>query len=44
MIIYTDLYNRTKNYTLPDIIRNNIEKDFDVKIVNEFNPDVYFIY
>ena len=40
MIIYTDLYNRTKNYTLPDNILSNIEDNFNVSIITTINPKV----
>ena len=38
MIIYTDLHNRTKNYTLPDNILSNIEDNFNVSITTTINP------
>lgn len=38
MIIYTDLHNRTKNYTLPDNILSNIEDNFNVNITTTINP------
>ena len=33
MIIYTDLHNRTKNYTLPEDRKQEINKKFNVQIV-----------
>ena len=38
MIIYTDLHNRTKNYTLSDHIKQEINKKFNVQIVTDINP------
>ena len=37
MIIYTDLYNRTKNYTLPEHIKEKINEKFNVQIVTTPN-------
>ena len=37
MIIYTDLHNRTKNYTLPEDIKQEINKKFNVQIVTTIN-------
>jgi phosphoglycerate dehydrogenase-like enzyme len=44
MIIYTDLYNRTKNYSLPSDVINNIQKQFDVTITTDINSkaEVYW--
>ena len=38
MIIYTDLYNRTKNYSLPNNIISDIECKFNVTITTIINP------
>ena len=37
MIIYTDLHNRTKNYTLPEDRKQEINKKFNVQIVTTIN-------
>ncbi len=44
MIIYTDLHNRTKNYSLSKGIINSIEKDFNVSITTEIDSkaEVYW--
>ena len=44
MIVYTDLYNRTKNYSLPSDVINNIQKQFDVTITTDINSkaEVYW--
>ncbi len=39
MIIYTDLYNRTKNYTVPEKTLSYIEDKFNVNITTILNPD-----
>jgi phosphoglycerate dehydrogenase-like enzyme len=39
MIIYTDLYNRTKNYSLPNSIISDIERKFNVTITTIINPE-----
>ena len=39
MIIYTDLHNRTKNYTIPKDIIDKINNDFNVKIVTDIHPE-----
>jgi len=39
MIIYTDLHNRTKNYTLPQNVIKNINYNFNVKITTEIDPN-----
>ena len=38
MIIYTDLYSRTKNYSLPEKIIKEIESSFNVTITTNINP------
>tara|TARA_R110000772_G_scaffold137263_2_gene246128 strand:+ start:6708 stop:7556 length:849 start_codon:yes stop_codon:yes gene_type:complete len=40
MVIYTDLYNRTKNYSIPKNILSKIENKFSVKITTTVNPNV----
>ena len=44
MIIYTDLHNRTKNYTLSEDIKQEINKKFNVQIVTTINSkaEVYW--
>ena len=44
MIIYTDLSNRTKNYTLTDEMIHLVERQCDVKITTIINPkaEVYW--
>ena len=44
MIIYTDLHNRTKNYTLPEDRKQEINKKFNVQIVTTINSkaEVYW--
>lgn len=37
MVIYTDLHNRTKNYTLPKTIITDINYKFNVKITTKIN-------
>ena len=39
MIIYTDLHNRTKNYTLTDKMIQEVENQCGVKITTTVNPD-----
>ena len=39
MIIYTDLHNRTKNYSLPESIINNLQSEFNVTITTNINYD-----
>lgn len=39
MIVYTDLCNRTKNYTLTDEMINTVENQCGVKITTIINPD-----
>ena len=38
MIIYTDLYNRTKNYSIPSDIIKNIERKYGITITTKINP------
>jgi len=38
MIIYTDLHNRTKNYSLSEQVRTQIERDYDVTITTDMHP------
>ena len=44
MIIYTDLYNRTKNYSIPSDIKKNIESKYGITITTKINPkaEVYW--
>ena len=44
MIIYTDLYNRTKNYSLPIDVIHTIQKQFNVTITTAINSkaEVYW--
>ena len=37
MIIYTDLHNRTKNYSLPESVIDNLENEFNVTITTDIN-------
>ena len=39
MIIYTDLYNRTKNYTLTAEMIHNVERQCNVKVTTDLNPN-----
>ena len=39
MIVYTDLCNRTKNYTLTDEMISTVENQCDVKLTTIINPD-----
>jgi phosphoglycerate dehydrogenase-like enzyme len=40
MIVYTDLYNRTKNYSLTKEIISYIEEKYNVIITTKINPDI----
>ena len=44
MIVYTDLYNRTKNYSLPSDVIDTIQKQFNVTITTDINSkaEVYW--
>ena len=39
MIIYTDLYNRTKNYTLTAEMIHSVERQCNVKVTTDLNPN-----